>query len=186
MQATGSAWLARFPRAPPPGPLSQSTVPCPTLRPTKTAAIRARMGVVVKAATQDGGSPMAEIISLLEQLGFTEYEGRAYVALCEKSPLNGYELAKISGLPRANVYAVLQKLEDRGAVVRVETPGGVQYAPVPPADLARQLERRFAGALRAAEEALSALETPAPPASVWNVAGDGPLLDRARGLLGAA
>jgi HTH-type transcriptional regulator, sugar sensing transcriptional regulator len=126
---------------------------------------------------------MVDAIALLEPLGFSEYEGRAYVALCERSPLNGYELAKVSGLPRANVYGVLQKLEERGAVVRIETPAGVQYAPVPPADLARQLERRFAGALQAAEEALAALAAPPPPSPVWNVAGAGPLLDRARGLL---
>ena len=129
---------------------------------------------------------MVDVIALLEPLGFSEYEGRAYVALCAKSPLNGYELAKVSGLPRANVYGVLQKLEERGAVVRIETPGGVQYAPVPPADLARQLERRFTGALQAAEQALAALAAPPPPAPVWNVTGAGPLLDRARGLLAGA
>ena len=55
---------------------------------------------------------MADVIALLLQLGFSEYEARAYLALLQRNPLNGYELAKVSGLPRANVYAVLQKLED--------------------------------------------------------------------------
>ena len=54
---------------------------------------------------------MADITALLQQLGFSEYEARAYLALLQRNPLNGYELAKVSGLPRANVYAVLQKLE---------------------------------------------------------------------------
>ena len=55
---------------------------------------------------------MEPIVELLQKLGFGEYEARAYVALLQNRPLNGYELAKASGLPRANVYSVLQKLED--------------------------------------------------------------------------
>ena len=73
---------------------------------------------------------MADITALLQQLGFSEYEARAYLALLQRNPLNGYELAKVSGLPRANVYAVLQKLEERGAVVRLDMPSGARYAPV--------------------------------------------------------
>jgi len=62
---------------------------------------------------------MADITALLQQLGFSEYEARAYLALLQRNPLNGYELAKVSGLPRANVYAVLQKLEDRGFEMKI-------------------------------------------------------------------
>lgn len=65
--------------------------------------------------------------TLLQQLGFGDYEARAYVALLQRSPLNGYELAKSSGIPRANIYAVLQKLEERNAVVRLDTPTGSRY-----------------------------------------------------------
>src|SRR5262245_66664186 len=61
---------------------------------------------------------MTDAAALLQELGFSEYEARAYVALLQRSPLNGYELAKASGLPRANGYSVLRTLEDRGAGVR--------------------------------------------------------------------
>ncbi len=63
---------------------------------------------------------MTEATTLLQELGFGDYEARAYVALLQRSPINGYELAKASGVPRANIYAVLQKLAERGAVVRVD------------------------------------------------------------------
>src|SRR5689334_7907873 len=129
---------------------------------------------------------MADIVALLSQLGFSEYEGRAYAALLQRSPLNGYELAKASGVPRANIYAVLQKLEEHGAVVRLDAPGGVRYAPVAPADLTRQLERRFADTLDAARAALAALPQPEAPAAVWNVSGYLALLDCARMLLATA
>src|ERR687883_305292 len=97
---------------------------------------------------------MAEIVELLRQLGFGDYESRAYVALLQRSPLNGYELAKASGLPRANVYAVLQKLEERGAVVRLDMPSGIRYAPVAAAELTERIASRFQDVLRAAEQAL--------------------------------
>ena len=85
---------------------------------------------------------MADITVLLQQLGFSEYEARAYLALLQRNPLNGYELAKVSGLPRANVYAVLQKLEDRGAVVRLDMPSGARYAPVTPTELTQRIASR--------------------------------------------
>ena len=57
-----------------------------------------------------------DVIGVLTNLGFSDYEARAYVALLQRNPANGYELAKRSEVPRGNVYAVLQKLEDRGRV----------------------------------------------------------------------
>ena len=47
--------------------------------------------------------------ALLERLGFTEYEARAYLTLLGRNPLTGYELAKLSGIPRPNVYPVLDR-----------------------------------------------------------------------------
>src|SRR5579884_48100 len=124
--------------------------------------------------------------ALLQQLGFSEYEARAYVALLQRSPLNGYELAKASGLPRANVYAVLQKLEERGAVVRLDAPGGARYAPVPPAELTRHLGSRFQETLGTAERALAAVTAPPEHDYVWNARGYEAVLDHARAVLDAA
>jgi predicted transcriptional regulator len=126
---------------------------------------------------------MADVVALLLQLGFTEYEARAYLALLQRSPLNGYELAKVSGLPRANIYAVLQRLEERGAVVRIETPDGSRYAPVAPSELTQRIASRFQNVLGAAQQALADLATPANPEYVWNIRGYTPLLDHAQVLL---
>lgn len=70
---------------------------------------------------------MSALEPLLQQAGFTDYEARAYIALLQKSPQTGYELAKHSGIPRANIYGVLQKLESRGAAVKVVSPDAVRY-----------------------------------------------------------
>jgi hypothetical protein len=51
---------------------------------------------------------MLDAIALLQDLGFTEQEARAYQALLQHNPVTGYELAKVSGIPRPNTYPVLE------------------------------------------------------------------------------
>jgi hypothetical protein len=127
-----------------------------------------------------------EILSALQRLGFAEYEARAYVALVRRSPLNGYELAKASGIPRANVYGVLERLAARRAAVRVDEPGGTRYAPVPPEELLRRLGGELRQVTEDALEALEALESATEYEAVWNVRGHAALLDQARAALHAA
>jgi DNA-binding MarR family transcriptional regulator len=128
---------------------------------------------------------MPDTTALLQQLGFSEYEARAYLALLQSNPLNGYELAKASGLPRANVYAVLQKLEERGAVVRLDMPNAARYAPVAPTELTQRIANRFQNVLSATRQALDELATPAAAEYIWNIKGYAALLDHADGLIGA-
>ena len=103
---------------------------------------------------------MSEVAALLRGLGFSEYEARAYVALLQHSPLNGYELAKASGVPRADIYSVLQKLEDRGAIVRLDTEAGTRYAPVPARDVIQRIDDRFRETLDAAGRSLEMVSAP--------------------------
>lgn len=127
-----------------------------------------------------------EAITRLQQLGFGEYEARAYAALLQHSPLNGYELAKYSGVPRANIYAVLKKLEERGAVLREQTPEGTRYTPAPPDELLHRLSHHFAETLHHAGRALDEISRPADQTPVWNARGYGVMLEHAQGLLDAA
>ena len=75
----------------------------------------------------------AALTESMQRLGFTDYEAKAYLALSSAFPATAYEVAKLSGLPRANVYSVLRTLELKGAIQPVgETPR--RYAPVEPDD----------------------------------------------------
>ncbi|HEY0395240.1 MAG TPA: helix-turn-helix domain-containing protein [Candidatus Elarobacter sp.] len=127
-----------------------------------------------------------EVVPALQRLGFAEYEARAYVALVQGGPSNGYELAKASGVPRANVYGVLDRLAARRAVLRVDEPGGTRYAAVPPAELMRRLGDEFRGVADAAGTALEALEAASEHAPVVNLRGYPALLDQARAAIGGA
>jgi sugar-specific transcriptional regulator TrmB len=129
---------------------------------------------------------MNHVIELLQQLGFGEYEARAYITLLRHHPANGYALAKESGIPRANIYGVLQKLEERGAVIAVDTAGGVAYSPVEPEALIRLLGSRYQSALDAAKQSLEQVATPVEAVYVQNIQGYEPLLEHARELIGGA
>ncbi|MEO8288388.1 MAG: helix-turn-helix domain-containing protein [Chloroflexota bacterium] len=126
------------------------------------------------------------IVGVLQRLGFGEYEARAYLALLQRNPLNGYELAKASGLPRANVYSVLQKLEERGAVMRLDMPSGTRYAPVAPSELTEQLDNRFRDDLEDARRQLEDIAVPAEREYIWNTQGYDLLLEHARTLVNSA
>jgi len=57
---------------------------------------------------------------LLKSVGMSAYESRCFIALVgSATPLNGYEVAKVSGVPRSAVYESLQKLVARGAALMV-------------------------------------------------------------------
>src|SRR6266545_7228560 len=129
------------------------------------------------------GGAMTDATALLQQLGFSEYEARAYLALLQWNPLNGYELAKLSGLPRANIYTVLQKLEERGVVVRLDMPNETRYTPMAPTELTERLASRFQYTLNATQQALADLTTPPDPEYVWNIRGYPALLEHANALL---
>jgi len=124
-----------------------------------------------------------EVIEQLQQLGFSQYEAKAYVALLRESPLNGYELAKASGIPRANIYAVLRKLEESGAVMCAALANRKRYVPVPAAELLAKLKQRYQHTLDEASEGLEQITAPPHLEQVLNVRGYAELLDQARALL---
>lgn len=107
----------------------------------------------------------------LQQLGFTAYEARAYAALIEEDGLNGYELAKKSGIPRANIYAVAEKLVERGAILRSEQSGSQRYSAVPPQQLLHSLESEYKRSLATAKKAMERQAKKASSTAVFNLRG---------------
>jgi len=124
----------------------------------------------------------ADPVQLLQDLGFTEYEARAYATLVRHGPLNGYQLAKHSGIPRANIYAAANKLLKRNAVSRSRGLRGQCYQAVPPAELLRSIGASQQRALKAADHALARLTEASSPAMAFNLRGE-ELLARARQLI---
>jgi len=124
--------------------------------------------------------------NILRQFGFSDYEARAYAAVVRGGLMTGYEVARAAQVPRPNIYAVLDKLVERGAVRRFDAEGGVRYGATPPRQLIEALNRQYSAALAAAEAELEALATPAAFGYVWNLSGYDSVIRHARDLIGAA
>lgn len=68
----------------------------------------------------------------LVAFGLTEYEARVYLALLREHPATGYQISKVSGVPRSMVYEALGRLETRRVVLKTSEEKATLYRPVPP------------------------------------------------------
>ncbi|MFI6521213.1 TrmB family transcriptional regulator [Spirillospora sp. NPDC050679] len=100
-----------------------------------------------------------DVLDHLQRLGMSGYEAKAYVALVAAGrPVNGYEVAKRSGVPRSTVYETLGKLVARGAAYELRgSDAATDYLPLPPDSLLDRMRREFDGSVAALQTALPAV-----------------------------
>jgi sugar-specific transcriptional regulator TrmB len=118
-------------------------------------------------------------IEKLIALGFSEYEAKAYVALLRENPVTGYQLSKLSGVPRSMIYEVVGKLIARGAAMSLRQEGVVRYAPVPPEEFLDQLHREHEALITALQHDLASLSAAPDLEYVWNIEGRENILAKA-------
>ena len=76
----------------------------------------------------------------LQALGLGNLEARVYLALIEADrPVTGYQVAKVLGVARANVYDALRSLYAAGVVWQQREEEGVLYRRLPFEQLACRL-----------------------------------------------
>jgi len=92
----------------------------------------------------------------LEPLGFTAHESAVFEALVKNGPQTGYGVAKMLGRPAPPIYAALDSLKRKGAVMATADDPRV-WRPVEPDVLLQQLEEEFQLKRDRAEELLSRL-----------------------------
>lgn len=124
----------------------------------------------------------------LQRLGMSGYEAKAYVALVVAGePVNGYEVAKRSGVPRSTVYETLGKLVGRGAAYEVRSDeDGVGYVPLPPDSLLERMRRDFDRTLGVLEDEMPRLTSPPRVRLAHSLSERETLLDRAEDVVVAA
>jgi sugar-specific transcriptional regulator TrmB len=125
----------------------------------------------------------------LMSLGFGPNEARAYCALLAKSPLNGYQVAQLSGIPRAKVYESLERLVAKGAAVQIESLDNESrlYAPVNPLEMIDQMAQDYDVSLERARKALTAYQTnPQVVEVLWRVTSQTDLVARGQKLVRGA
>jgi HTH-type transcriptional regulator, sugar sensing transcriptional regulator len=128
------------------------------------------------------------VIDELGRLGMSGYEAKAYVALVAAgTPLNGYEVAKRSGVPRSTVYETLGKLVGRGAAYEVHAgEASVGYLSLPPSALLDRMRREFDASMDALGADLPQIAAPAQVRIVHNLTDRDSLLARAGDVVAAA
>lgn len=87
----------------------------------------------------------------LTKLGLTPIEATLYTTLCKHGALTGYEVAKLCGISRSNVYAGLYSLLDKGKCYLLEEEPN-KYMAIPKEELLLSAKREF-------EQIYEALET---------------------------
>lgn len=122
----------------------------------------------------------SDILKILQDLSFTEYEAKAYLTLLEKSPLSGYAVSLNSGVPRSKIYEVLGGMVNRGDII-VSHESTPLYVPLPPDELIAQRKRRAKQIFEVAQKALKQYTLSSQNReSIWNISGNEAILNRVK------
>jgi len=112
-----------------------------------------------------------DILSDLVALGFTEYEGKVYLALLKENPANGYQLSKRTGVPRSMVYEALGRLHARGAVLKSGDERVTIYRPLPPEQLLERYDRKHQKLIHNLRDSLLSIYDSQIEESLWTISG---------------
>jgi len=111
-----------------------------------------------------------DLINKLNQMGFTNYEAKAYLALVKNNPATGYEISNVAHVPRSVIYSTLRKLESRGYVTSVhEKPR--RYIPLSPKQLLSRLDSDFSEKMALLREELQDFVEMPETEGFWNIRG---------------
>jgi HTH-type transcriptional regulator, sugar sensing transcriptional regulator len=133
-----------------------------------------------------------QVIDELQHLAMSGYEARAYVTLLGAGrPLNGYEVAKRSGVPRSQIYEALTKLVNREFVFEVRTDEAADarstsYVPLPAQSLIGRLRSEFNSSATLLERELPKLAEPAQARLVVGLNSHSAVYGRVRDLVASA
>lgn len=128
-----------------------------------------------------GGVSTDQALDLLKRSGLSGYEAKSYLALLAAGePLNGYEVAKASGVPRSTVYETLAKLVARGAAFEVQGDGdGVAYVALSSDALIGRLRRQSAETIDGLESVLPTIGKALDARVVQHLTGLDDVIERA-------
>ena len=82
------------------------------------------------------------VIEKLTEFGLTRQEAVIYLSLNRNKELTGYEVAKLTGISRSNVYNALSGLTDKGAAYLMEG-NAARYSAVPVSEFCENVQARL-------------------------------------------
>jgi sugar-specific transcriptional regulator TrmB len=121
-----------------------------------------------------------DAISVLTEFGLTRQEANLYVCLLAEGDLNGYELAKKTGISRSNTYTGLAGLVEKGAAWLIEGET-IRYRAVPGEEFTGNCLHRWERLQKELLPILPALQSKS--GSYVTIRGEAAILDRMRNLI---
>jgi hypothetical protein len=131
------------------------------------------------------------LLDSLKSLGLTKYEALVYIGLLRTAGATATEVHEISGVPRASVYPVLDRLVQK-ELVSVSHTTPKRFDAVPPDQGVENLMRRIESDAESAREGLEAvyrekgLEGPGGQELVWTIYGEENIRTRLAGMFQSA
>lgn len=122
---------------------------------------------------------MHNILQNLQNLNFSLYESKAYLALLQRGEVTGYELAKNSGIPASKIYQVLNKLIAKEVILAIDSEP-VRYAPIPPEAVLARLKDDYMHNLNYLNGSLNQIYKKEFHSDhyIWNISGRDSILSR--------
>jgi len=130
-------------------------------------------------------TPDDELVAALGQLGFSQYEARAYCALLGAEPMNGHEVARASQIPPSKIYETLARLAEKGAV-RVQHSDPVCYSASPWETVKAAARTKFERALSTAQSGLESRPKRDGAGHIWSLRDTDTVLSTALDLIEGA
>jgi sugar-specific transcriptional regulator TrmB len=109
------------------------------------------------------------LISNLLDLGFSEYEAKAYTALIGNNPATAYQLSKLSRIPSSKIYEVLSRLIDKGAVFILEDKNIKQYIPINTEEFIENRKGRLETTIKELKEDFKNISYKSEVSYIWNL-----------------
>ncbi|WMW24592.1 helix-turn-helix domain-containing protein [Methanolobus sediminis] len=114
------------------------------------------------------------IFTSLQNLGFTSYEAKVYVALVRNENATVSTLHDDSGVPNSAIYGALKKLEKRG-IIEFQNTKPMRYRCIPPEDAMAKLKNDYSEECDIAFEKLNDIygesTTETTEELIWNING---------------
>lgn len=131
------------------------------------------------------GDAVPETEALMEELGFTEYEAKCFVAATRVGTGTAKEVSEVGDVPRARVYDCMDSLAERG-LVDVQEAKPKRYRVVRPQTATATLQRAFDNRFDRLNDLLPELHTTARESEdddVWVIEGGADVVERMVGLV---
>ncbi len=125
---------------------------------------------------------------LLQDLGFSGYEAKAYIGMLAGQPVGAYELAKRSSVPTSKIYETLNKLLKRDVVQFAADDGAENptYVALPPDDLVARINHQTSNKTRTLLPLLDNLQDQKAPDFIWPIQSESLLREKCDAIIEAA